>query len=175
MIGFMEKPKRDRREYNLKWAAENAERKKANHKRWRDANKDRIREYGKRYRAKDPEKFVEKALERSSKWRELNRERYLEQSKARYQMNAEKRRECSRRSRWKSLFLPEPTRPRPATCECCGSPPSGVHGLTLDHCHETGAFRGWLCGKCNRSIGQLGDNIASLERAIAYLKRSLNA
>lgn len=66
--------------------------------------------------------------------------------------------------------LPEPTRPEPESCECCGARPKGR--LALDHCHTTGAFRGWLCGKCNLSIGCLGDTIEALERALAYLKRA---
>jgi hypothetical protein len=43
--------------------------------------------------------------------------------------------------------------------------------LCLDHNHETGKFRGWLCDNCNTGIGKLGDTVEGLERAIAYLKR----
>jgi hypothetical protein len=42
----------------------------------------------------------------------------------------------------------------------------------LDHDHTTGDFRGWVCGACNRGLGELGDNLASLRRALAYLLRS---
>ena len=42
----------------------------------------------------------------------------------------------------------------------------------LDHDHETGAARGWLCHPCNRAIGTLGDDISNLARAILHLKRS---
>jgi hypothetical protein len=42
----------------------------------------------------------------------------------------------------------------------------------LDHCHVSGAFRGWLCHKCNTGLGKLGDDIAGVRRAIAYLLRS---
>ncbi len=167
----MEKPKRDRREYNLKWSAENAERKKANHKRWRDANKERIREYAENYRAKDPEKFVANAVARSDKWRAENRERYLEQSKAQYTANIEKRRQSVRKSMWNKLGYPEPTRPRPEVCENCGRPP-GYHGLALDHCHATNKFRGWLCGRCNRGLGAIGDTLEAVDRIRAYLVRA---
>jgi len=44
--------------------------------------------------------------------------------------------------------------------------------LRFDHDHVTGAFRGWLCGKCNTAIGKLGDDIAGVERALRYLKRA---
>jgi len=67
--------------------------------------------------------------------------------------------------------LPQPTRAEPSACECCGRPPR-KHSLCVDHCHETGRFRGWLCGMCNTAIGKLGDNVAGLETAIAYLKRA---
>ena len=38
-------------------------------------------------------------------------------------------------------------------CECCGR----IDRLFLNHCHTTGAYRGWLCGQCNLSLGLLGD------------------
>ena len=45
---------------------------------------------------------------------------------------------------------------------------------TLDHCHETNVFRGWLCQSCNIGIGKLKDSVEMLERAIKYLKGELN-
>lgn len=65
---------------------------------------------------------------------------------------------------------PASTRPEPEFCEVCGGP-SNI-ALHLDHCHETGKFRGWLCSECNLAIGKLGDNIGGLERALAYLRRA---
>lgn len=67
--------------------------------------------------------------------------------------------------------LPEPTRSQPETCENCTRNP-GKYGMHLDHCHVTGAFRGWLCGKCNMGIGALGDTVEGLERALSYLRRA---
>jgi Recombination endonuclease VII len=66
---------------------------------------------------------------------------------------------------------PEPTRPKPSICECCGKAPR-KNGMHLDHCHLTGEFRGWLCGPCNQGIGLLGDAEGGLQLAIKYLKRS---
>jgi hypothetical protein len=43
----------------------------------------------------------------------------------------------------------------------------------LDHCHDTGTFRGWLCHKCNRALGGLDDDIDTLKRAIKYLETHL--
>jgi hypothetical protein len=73
--------------------------------------------------------------------------------------------------RWRGL--PEPTRPEPKTCECCGGPPNGRgRGLHLDHDHETGKFRGWLCGSCNLGLGQLGDSFDAVLRALTYLAKN---
>lgn len=86
----------------------------------------------------------------SAKWRENNRDK-------------------ARAASWKSNGMPEPTRPMPDVCECCGRPPNG-RGMCLDHCHETREFRGWLCMSCNTGIGQLGDNIDGVKNAMRYLE-----
>jgi hypothetical protein len=58
--------------------------------------------------------------------------------------------------------------PRAHACEICRR-----EGPTeLDHDHATGAFRGWLCTLCNLGLGKLGDDVAGVRRAIAYLLRS---
>jgi hypothetical protein len=76
--------------------------------------------------------------------------------------------EASRRA----AGLPEPGRPEPNNCECCGRLSSRPRrALALDHCHVTGKFRGWLCTACNLALGKLGDSIEGLERALAYLRR----
>lgn len=41
----------------------------------------------------------------------------------------------------------------------------------LDHDHATGRFRGWLCRRCNSSLGVFGDTVEGLQKAIAYLEK----
>jgi hypothetical protein len=67
--------------------------------------------------------------------------------------------------------MPEPTRPCPSNCEACGAS-SGKKSLHLDHCHETGIFRGWLCSNCNTGLGLIGDSIEAVERILAYVRRA---
>lgn len=63
--------------------------------------------------------------------------------------------------------------PKPSTCQCCGDAkqPKELH---MDHCHETGDFRGWVCRNCNQGLGQLGDNVEGLTKAIKYLMKVQN-
>lgn len=76
-------------------------------------------------------------------------------------------------ARWRIRGLPEPTRPMPAACECCGKSDLALSAtLHLDHDHANGLFRGWLCGPCNRAIGQLGDTVEGVRCALDYLERN---
>lgn len=53
-------------------------------------------------------------------------------------------------------------------CGICGEP---VEVLCVDHCHDSGAVRGLLCSNCNTGIGMLGDDIAKVRAALAYLEK----
>lgn len=61
------------------------------------------------------------------------------------------------------------------SCDLCGEFHDGTRGrgdfIVQDHDHETGTMRGRLCIGCNTALGRLGDSIAGLERALAYLRR----
>lgn len=58
-------------------------------------------------------------------------------------------------------------------CEICAKPgTSRFPILRFDHNHETLAHRGWLCDKCNRSLGCLGDDVASIVKVLNYLNKS---
>ena len=54
-----------------------------------------------------------------------------------------------------------------ATCDLCGS----TRNMGVDHDHRTDEIRGNLCGPCNQAIGQLGDSVDGLLKAIDYLTR----
>lgn len=57
-------------------------------------------------------------------------------------------------------------------CACCDSAEPGARGWQVDHDHDTKAIRGICCGKCNRGLGLLGDNLVGVERAASYLRRN---
>jgi ribosomal protein L34E len=62
-------------------------------------------------------------------------------------------------------------------CAICGKQEGSIQAngkpfsLAVDHCHESKKIRGLLCSNCNRGLGIFGDNIATLLRAIEYLKQ----
>ncbi len=65
--------------------------------------------------------------------------------------------------------LPGPTRPCPEFCEWPGCTRKAE---CLDHCHDTDAFRGWLCHTHNRGLGQIGDTIVDMRAGVDYLTRA---
>lgn len=55
-------------------------------------------------------------------------------------------------------------------CRICGKG-EGKKKLSMDHDHETGQFRFWLCADCNHGIGNFKDSPELLERAAKLLRQ----
>lgn len=121
--------------------------------------KEQMREYGKRYRTEKREQLL------------LSRKKYYLANREAIIARQLKRRADNRLDYLKSVGYPEPTRPMPDVCECCGKLPVGGKSIALDHNHKTGGFRGWLCSRCNTGIGSLGDDLAGVTNAINYLRK----
>ena len=54
-------------------------------------------------------------------------------------------------------------------CAICKRSPPPNKRLHVDHCHDTGKVRGFLCLKCNAGVGQFGDCAELLRRAASYV------
>lgn len=68
-----------------------------------------------------------------------------------------------------------------SVCEICGASEgrklkSGkIDRLVVDHCHATNKVCGKLCHVCNTGIGHFKHDVAQLEKAIEYLRRTRSA
>lgn len=61
-------------------------------------------------------------------------------------------------------------------CHICGTPEiECIKRLALDHSHQDGSFRGFLCSRCNSAIGYFNDNSKLLLTAATYLKEKKHA
>ncbi len=55
-------------------------------------------------------------------------------------------------------------------CHICGVPEAEMNRLLcVDHDHKTGELRGFLCDKCNKMLGLIGDSEDILIDALHYL------
>ena len=137
-----------------------------------------------RYRAKATPK-------EKKAWSEKNRKRHLDRLEA---MTPEERAEFDRKSREYQQAYRSRTRPRRLAvmrkwqygitqeqfdamkikcngcCEGCGDPlVFEKWKFAVDHDHKTGRVRWLLCSGCNKALGLVKDNVATLLRLVAYL------
>ena len=69
----------------------------------------------------------------------------------------------------KELISSNPQPEYGSACDLCKKP---VHrNWQLDHCHDTGKFRGWICKGCNTGLGGIGDSFESTLNALIYLSK----
>lgn len=54
---------------------------------------------------------------------------------------------------------------KPSICKICNR----TGKICFDHDHKTGKFRGWICYKCNLTLGLVNDNKEILFKIIKYL------
>lgn len=138
------------------------------------------------YRKKHYNKHKHRLLEATRAWRRKNRERHNANIRRWRMLNPKRNKEIKRTS-WRTCFIRQMSKQSgepfesivkridalPECCEICGWTPTKKRRIVpLDHCHETGHFRGKLCDKCNSGIGYFYNNTELLKKAVKYLKRS---
>ncbi len=98
-------------------------------------------------------------------WQEVNRERRREYMKqGPWNLDTILRRYGLTREEYQELIESQN-----GVCAICSNPPPDGKRLSVDHCHKTGKVRGLLCTGCNLGIGNLGDNVQGVARALIYL------
>lgn len=154
----------ERKEYEKKWRAENA---------------DRLREQGRAWRAENAEKLKAKKLEYYTRTKEeANARRRQDRidNPEKYRTK-ERRGKSTRQNRIKNGFdddlIEQRMREQDYKCALCLVPFSELpsHKIHADHCHKLGIARGFLCWHCNAGLGQFKDNPETIWRALSYLKR----
>jgi hypothetical protein len=130
------------------------------------------------WRARHPE--VSKAIRQRHREGNLERIREADKlAKRRRRENPDVRRLHRERQKitYDTRMVELAGRPKPEVCELCGGPPQGGFGreLVFDHCHQRGVFRGWLCDRCNRTLGQVKDSPALLRAMADYLEKAHGA
>lgn len=137
-------------------------------KQWRKNNPEKVLEQARRYRKKHPE-TNKKAKE---KYRENNLQKIREADKIRQATKrknnpeAQKIRNEHYKIRREAKMWEIAGRPRADKCDICSKDEMTV----FDHCHATGNFRGWICDRCNKTLGLVYDDINLLRKLISYLE-----
>jgi hypothetical protein len=57
-----------------------------------------------------------------------------------------------------------------SVCECEVTNSAQWGRLVVDHCHNTGKIRGFLCQPCNMALGSARDNPTTLRKLADYLE-----
>ena len=138
-------------------------------KEWRKNNPEKVLEQARRYRKKHPE-TNKKAKE---KYRENNldmireRDRIAQATSRIINPEAQKIRYERWRTKKEAELWDIAGRPRADQCELCLEMVMTV----FDHCHTNGHFRGWICDRCNKTLGLVYDDIDLLNAMINYLEK----
>jgi hypothetical protein len=149
------------REYRRRSSQKQKERNRA----WRLANPDKI----KKYDCKSYRKHRLTRPEADKKYRAENPEKvkaYNARTETKAIQAAAARRYKAKQNGWAEC-TDYPLPPSDSKCAICHR----EDALCLDHDHETGKFRGYLCQNCNMALGKLGDTVEAIRRVLAYLER----
>ncbi len=136
-----------------------------------EREKERARERAKEHYARkkaDPEAW-EQLLAYNRKWRKENPDKMAEYAKDWRARNPEKRRAAWVKSKYKLTDEQyQEILDHDGVCDSCGKNPA-TH---IDHDHESGRYRGYLCRGCNWAAGHIGDDPQRLRDLADYLERT---
>ncbi len=141
---------------------------RAREKAWCLANKERVIEHRRKARLKfkteNPEEYKRINREKNRRYYAANRDKQLKWNQA-----ANLRRYGMTVADYDAMLAKQSGK-----CAICGRDQKhSLHTrLFVDHDHDTGVVRGLLCYRCNSALGQLGDNIEGVLRAVDYLRHA---
>ena len=136
-----------------------------------EKNREKLNQRAREYVAKNRAKI----RERNKRRRQENLDAYRAREREYYAQNKDKIRARFLKSTYGITMLQYDAllASQNYCCACCGAgEPRGTGNFNVDHDHETGQIRGIVCQNCNAGIGQLGDTLDGVKKAIAYLETS---
>lgn len=145
---------------------------------WRRKNAQKCRDYTIAY----GKRFPEKVKECTRKWREKNKDYYLKSQSSKMKIHRDKNPLFFKNKILKyqrGITLEDYNRmlkDQNGCCAICKKPETSIYRgklkyLSVDHCHKTNKNRGLLCGKCNMSLGLMGENPEYLVNMIYYINK----
>jgi hypothetical protein len=138
---------------------------------WKLANPERVKLLNKQSSKRHPE--TQKKAKQKYRKKHIDRIRATDAERARRIRKANPEREIERQRRYRdkaeALKASKAGRPRPDICDLCKG---NTGGIVFDHCHKGGQFRGWICDRCNKVLGLVGDSIPLLASMSDYLRRN---
>lgn len=174
-------------EANKRFRLKHADRLKKEAAEFREANREKIRKQHRDWYQKNREKCVQKTLswaQANPEKRKLQSQRYAVKHKDRcaaatrawYQENKAKSLEDAWGRNLKRFYgitaadYAKMLKKQKGNCAIC------QNLLTLkrppvDHCHKTGKVRAILCNSCNWGLGHFKDDLTTMKRAMAYLRK----
>ncbi len=142
---------------------------------WRNKNPDKCREYRKKWAENNKDRIRACCNERRKK----NKEKYNARDRAKIASDPahrlKKNRGCKnfRLKRKYGITIEEYESlitAQVGSCPICTEPLRIGGQIDVDHCHSTGRVRAILHSKCNRLLACCSEDIATLYRAINYLR-----
>jgi len=140
---------------------------------WSKANAERVRvrrnEYNKEQRKTNTERIREKDRIREQKT-QRSAKRRVQKPDYSHECHIRRLLHVSQEEAQRLIVLS-----RSGSCEACGDSYTrsrlgyGKFGLHIDHNHKTGAFRGFLCSRCNQALGLLLDDPRRIQSLLDYL------
>ena len=140
----------------------NTPQKQAANATWQRANPDKHRASNAKWREANPGSY--------SAWCKANPEKKRASNVAWRKANPSKTRASATAYARRVRGIPTPTRPQPTFCEISGCPRAATH---VDHDHQNGVFRGWLCATHNLGLGAIGDTLKAAQATVDYLMRAV--
>ena len=141
-------------------------------KRWRAKNKDKVAAQNRRRLVRSKEHI--RAQQAAWRSRNIERVRKMDAANRKRQRRQNPEAQRARKAAFKARALAKQEavagRPRPDACELCARSDGGH--IVFDHCHVHGHFRGWICDRCNKTLGLVRDNPVLLRSMADYVERS---